>query len=244
MKELVITGINLGLYGSDLSGDLNLEVLLKKIVDIDEHFRLRLSSLEPYFLTYDFIDYLAVQKKICRHLHIPLQSGSDKILNSMNRPYRATEFQKRINYALEKIPGLAVTTDVMVGFPRETENDFQKTVKLINQLKLRKLHVFRYSPRPGTEAIKLEETVTSEEKRRRSSLLLRLNKEIEESFIEEGIGQKEMILVEKETDQGILTGLSDNYVRFKFPGSRCIIGKLQEVKGLKREGILLLGQIS
>ncbi len=243
VKEIVITGINLGLYGPDLKEKINLKSLLENIVDIPGAFRIRLSSIEPFYIDKTFIKWLSFQDKICRHLHIPLQSGSNRILKEMKRPYKAREFVENINFALESIPGLAISTDIMVGFPGESEKEFIETLNLIKRVHFRKLHIFRYSPRPGTKAFKLEDSVAPDEKKRRSDILLKINMDIEESFIDSVVGGVEEVLVEKENKNGFMAGWSDNYIRFKFKTRKCMMSSLLKIKAVEREGLNIIGQL-
>lgn len=171
-REVVFSGINLGLYGSD-SG-LSLTYLLQQILalpDLPAGFKVRLSSLEPDLVKPDLIDLMATDQRIYPHFHLPLQSGSDRILEKMGRGYTTAEYFSLVNRIRSKIPNLILTTDLMVGFPGETEEDFQETLDFAKSLRFTKAHIFRFSPRPSTPAASFPNQVPETIKKERSTLL-------------------------------------------------------------------------
>ncbi|MFH0796102.1 MAG: MiaB/RimO family radical SAM methylthiotransferase [Candidatus Omnitrophota bacterium] len=171
-REIVFSGINLGLYGSD-SG-LSLTSLLQQVFalpNLPDGFRVRLSSLEPDLVSPDLIDLMANDQRIYPHFHLPLQSGSERILKKMGRGYTTAEYFSLVNRIRSKIPNLILTTDLMVGFPGETEEDFQATLDFAKSLRFMKAHIFRFSPRPGTPAASFPEQVPETIKKKRSTLL-------------------------------------------------------------------------
>ncbi|MGB9791099.1 MAG: tRNA (N(6)-L-threonylcarbamoyladenosine(37)-C(2))-methylthiotransferase MtaB [Thermacetogeniaceae bacterium] len=246
-REIVLTGIHTSAYGRDLTGGVTLAGLLRDVSGIPGEFRLRLSSVEPADVTEELLEIMASSKKICRHLHIPLQSGDDEVLKRMGRPYTAEEYRALFDKACARIPGLAVTTDVMVGFPGETEEEFENTYRFISSLPFRDLHVFKYSPRPGTLAAAMPGQVPPEVKERRSNCLLALADQLARSFAERFVGSVMTVLVERRAaGKHRWEGLTDNYLRVVFSCP----GRMEELKGAfldvritgLEEGDLLLGE--
>lgn len=228
-REVVLTGINTGMYGRDLSRwDLTrlLEYLLEKLYG---DFRLRFSSIEPLEINERLIDLAASDKHICRHFHIPLQSGSDRILELMNRRYRRSDYLELVKTLTRRIPDVAVTSDVMTGFPGEKEADFADTYNLIEELPFFDLHVFKYSPRPGTPAANFEQQVPEEEKQKRSELLINLASVKQKSFLDNMIGKKVIVLIEKKINSTTYSGISDNYINVMVTGSKLIPGEFAEI---------------
>jgi tRNA-2-methylthio-N6-dimethylallyladenosine synthase len=169
--------------------------LLRELVKIDGLLRLRFMTSQPKDLNDELIDTAAREKKICKHFHLPVQSGSDKILAAMNRKYTAAEYTEKISKIRQKIPGCAITTDILAGFPGETESDFQETVKLLNAIKFDDAYVFKYSERPGTAAAKMKDDVTEEDKKKRVNYILDLQKKISEDINNKLVGTETDALV-------------------------------------------------
>ena len=212
-REVVLTGIHLGAYGQDLSPPTNLLHLLRSIQKHRTVERLRLSSIEPSEITDEMISFMREVKTICRHLHIPLQSGDDGILSIMGRDYDTGFFRRLLKKFWHAIPDIAIGTDVMVGFPGEGDDEFGNTLRLIEELPLAYLHVFPYSERPGTHAAKLPGRVRETEKKRRVAILRDLGKQKRDTFAERFKGKKLSVLIETEKDSaGFMRGLSDNYI--------------------------------
>jgi threonylcarbamoyladenosine tRNA methylthiotransferase MtaB len=229
-REIVLTGIHIGAYGRDLP-PLDLTRLLNYLLDeTPDNYRLRLGSVEPLEISRPFIALLKGSRRICRHLHIPLQSGSDRILQDMNRHYRRDYFKNLVEELAAEIPGIAITTDVMVGFPGEAQGDFEETYALLKDLPLRDMHVFKFSPRPGTQAAYMPEKVPEHDKQERSGLLLRLAQEKERAFINSQEGQVTEVLVERALSNGNYWGLTDNYLNVEFADSRSEVGELVRVE--------------
>jgi len=219
-REIVLTGIHTSAYGRDLTGEIDLAGLLRMLSDLPGEFRLRLSSVEPADVSEELLEVMASSERICRHLHIPLQSGDDEVLKRMRRPYTTEGYRALFETACSKIPGLAVTTDVMVGFPGESEEEFENSYRFISSLPFRDLHVFKYSPRPGTVAATLPDQIAPAIKDRRSAGLLRLADELSKAFAKWFLGQVLTVLVERRAPgkQGCWEGLTDNYLRVNFTG--------------------------
>ncbi|MFA4915762.1 MAG: tRNA (N(6)-L-threonylcarbamoyladenosine(37)-C(2))-methylthiotransferase MtaB [Syntrophales bacterium] len=218
-REVVLTGIHLGVYGHDLTPRINLLHILECIQEQRCVERLRLSSIEPTEITDEIISFIKDTDIVCRHLHIPLQSGDDGILTSMGRNYDTAFFSRLLGKICYAIPDVAIGLDVMVGFPGEGEAEFSNTVRLIEELPLAYLHVFPYSGRAGTRAEKLSRRVAETEKKRRVSILRELGKHKKDIFAETLKGKKLSVLIETRKDStGSMRGLSDNYIPVVITG--------------------------
>jgi len=243
-KEIVLTGIRLGSWGEDLNNGFTLALLLKRAHEIEGLRRIRLSSIEPRDLNEELIDRIAHLPKICPHLHIPLQSGDDKILGAMNRPYGTFYYQDLIEKIREKIKGVAITTDVMVGFPGEEKEEFENTYNFAHQMRFSKMHIFRYSPRPGTPAIQLKGKVREQEIKKRSRRLLKLSSKMQEEFNRSFLGETLEVLVEKRRRNNYLVGLTDNYIRVAFNGPENLVNKIVKVKITQIEKGYVVGMLA
>jgi len=213
-REIVLTGIHLGVYGQDLAPPSSLYEIMKH-VDRDKLVRrLRLSSIEITEISNDMTRLMAEGTTLCKHLHIPLQSGDDAILSSMKRNYDSAFFKDRLRVISQAVPDIALGLDVMVGFPGEGEKQFDNTVRLIAELPVAYLHVFPYSERPGTAASSLPGTVAETTKKRRAEILRKLGQEKRNTFARRFVGKKLSVLIEgkKDRDTGFMRGLSDNYI--------------------------------
>jgi threonylcarbamoyladenosine tRNA methylthiotransferase MtaB len=233
-REVVLTGTHTGVYGKDLSSQdysVNLAGLVKALVEIKGLERLRISSVDPNDFTDELVEILVESPVVCPHFHIPLQSGDDHVLKRMRRPYSTGDFLNLIAKLRQKGKEIAFTTDVMVGFPGETEEHFQNTVKLIKEVGFSGLHVFKYSPRKGTPAANFSDQIDPEAKERRSQFLIGLATKLQEKYCSSFINEVRKVLVEKiwqpekgkiAANQEILTeqvfweGLTDNYIRVIF----------------------------
>jgi threonylcarbamoyladenosine tRNA methylthiotransferase MtaB len=228
-KEIVLTGIHLGLYGSDFSPPIDLTAPLKLLEKVPGLERIRLSSLDPAEVIPEIVQLVAASSKICPHLHIPLQSGSTRILERMRRPYTAEEYLELVRAVRQAVPDVGLTTDIMVGFPGETEEDFASTVQVVEAAAFSRLHVFPYSPRPGTPAAGFPEQVPSRVKEDRSQRLISLGHRLALNFHQQHLGRELAVLVEQEHEEGLLAGYSDNYVRMRFPGDDSLINQIVPV---------------
>jgi len=244
-KEIVITGINLGSYGKDFPLKFALTDLLNLICEKTPLERLRLSSIESLDINKAFLEMFNKYPVLCNHLHIPLQHGHNSILHNMNRNYTVEQYREIINLARERIKDLAITTDVMVGFPGEKEEYFSSTRNFLQEMQLSKIHVFSYSPRKGTVAFNMKEQVSEEIKNERSRILLELSKKMAGSFYRKFIGQSLSVLFEHRLDKktGLLKGLTTNYIPVTIEGRENCFGKILMVNiiGLKEEA--LFGEI-
>lgn len=228
-KEVVLTGIHLGLYGSDFSPIIDLTAVLKLLEDIPGLERIRLSSLEPTEITSELLEKMASSSKICSHLHIPLQSGSTKVLQRMRRPYTAEEYLKLVTKVRRFMPDIGLTTDIIVGFPGETEDDFECTMQVAKSAAFSRLHVFPYSPRPGTPAASFPNQLSGKVKNNRSRRLISLGHQLALNFHQRHLGQTLDVLVEEEREEGLLVGYSDNYIRVRFSGKDSFMNQIVPV---------------
>lgn len=237
-QEIVLSGIHLGLYGTDTN--TSLFELLSNLIKFGGKFRLRLSSIEIGEVSDEIIELMQKSKKICNHLHIPLQAGTDKILKKMNRPYTLDDYGKKVKALRKAIPKIAITTDVIVGFPSETKNDFEKTCEFIKEMKFSRLHVFPFSAHEKTPAFSFPKQVSSNEKKERASVLRKLGKEMENKYQKEFWQDKvDTICIEKISNQKV-SGLSEHYLQVeckqnKVKEDRLKVGKLVSVK-IQRPG--------
>lgn len=244
-KEIVLTGIHTGAYGRDLGRDVTLSGLLKDLLGIPGLVRLRLSSIEPHDITLELVEIMSGSKIICRHLHVPLQSGNDEILRRMHRRYTSLEYLRLADVLKENIPGLGLTTDVMVGFPGESEEYYQSTFDLVKKIGFSGLHVFKYSPRRGTPAAGYEQQVEPGLKDERSRKLIQLGRRLSARFASSHLGQDLSVLAEQQVQGagGLYEGHTDNYIRVMFPGHESLVGQIVRVKAEKVKGTLIEGVI-
>jgi threonylcarbamoyladenosine tRNA methylthiotransferase MtaB len=212
--EIVLSGIHLGMYGKDLTPAVKFTDLLHFLESHSPIRRIRLSSIEPQEISPDVMKFLEGSKVVCPHLHIPLQSGDDEILAAMNRDYNSGFYAELAGRLFRSIPGLAMGTDIIVGFPGETERNFDNTVALVNSIPFSYLHVFPYSDRPGTAASAMQGKVSSEVKNRRAAVLREIGVKKRQSFAEKFTGKSLSVLIEGRRDRetGCLKGFSENYV--------------------------------
>ena len=210
-KEIVLTGINTALYGSDKK-DVGLKTLLLGLDDIDGDFRVRLSSLEPTVVGTKDVESILDARRLCNHLHLSIQSGSDNVLKSMNRRYTGSEYLDIVNMLRSRDKFFGITTDIIVGFPGETEEDFADSVDLVKKANFSKVHVFRYSPRKGTVAADMDNQIPGEEKNRRAKILAEISDETSKAFLKSMAGSEARVLFE-ETKGDCLVGYTDNYSR-------------------------------
>ncbi len=210
-KEVVLTGINLGTYGLDLTPRYTLSKLLRRIEDLKVVNRIRLSSIEPGEINEELREFLSSSRVVCNHLHIPMQSGDNKILRLMNRNYTAGFFKDLIEDLKKRIEGLCIGIDVIVGFPGEGEKEFENTYNFIKDLPIGYMHIFPYSPRKGTLSYGLP-ALDPKEVKRRVKLLRSLDEEKRRNFLKESLGKEALLLVEKKVN-GMYKGLTRNYIR-------------------------------
>jgi len=246
-KEVVLTGIHLGAYGKDFSDGIGLPEVLKAIHIFDGIERIRLSSIEPMDVSDELIDKISHLPKCAHHLHISLQSGSDKILRLMRRGYTSLEFESLINRIRSSIPDVGISTDVMVGFPGETDQDFAETCDLISRVRFSRLHVFRYSPREGTPAVKFSDRVPDRISSKRSNEIIALGDRLQHEFYSSMLGQYADVLIENKRDgkDNLLAGFTSNYARvLVVDATDDLINSIVYMKLIKLENDHLIGIIN
>ncbi|XQY90761.1 tRNA (N(6)-L-threonylcarbamoyladenosine(37)-C(2))-methylthiotransferase MtaB [Metabacillus sp. HB246100] len=236
-KEIVLTGIHTGGYGEDLK-DYNLAMLLKDLNEKVEGLkRIRISSIEASQISDEVIEVLKKSDKVVRHLHIPIQSGSDTVLKRMRRKYTMEFFAERLDRLKEALPGLAITSDVIVGFPGETEEEFMETYDFIKKYKFSELHVFPYSKRTGTPAARMDNQVDEEIKNERVHRLIQLSDQLAKEYASQFEEEILEIIPEERFKEGreenLYVGYTDNYLKVIFPANDEMIGKIVKVKIVK-----------
>jgi threonylcarbamoyladenosine tRNA methylthiotransferase MtaB len=244
-QEIVLTGIHLGNYGDDLIPKTCLGELLNRIDDLNMIARVRLSSIEPLELTDDIIKRVAGSKLFCRHFHIPLQSGDDRTLQKMGRPYAADDFRQLVTKIHNRLPDAAIGVDTLIGFPGETDTAFENTYALIEALPLAYLHVFPFSPRPGTPAAGYPDKIPPDVIKHRCERTRALGSSKRIDFYNQFIGQTLDVLIEttRHRPTGLLKGLSSNYIPILIDANDDQKNKLVLAKAQKRIGANLLGSI-
>ncbi|MBP3907128.1 MAG: tRNA (N(6)-L-threonylcarbamoyladenosine(37)-C(2))-methylthiotransferase MtaB [Peptostreptococcaceae bacterium] len=230
-KEIVLTGIHVASYGKDVKdADTNLLTVIKAIDKIEGVERIRLSSVEPLLMTDEFIDTVAKMPKVCPHFHLSLQSGCDETLKRMNRRYTTKEYKDIVDKLRQKMPNVAITTDVIVGFPGETNNEFSQTYEFLRDIELSQMHVFKYSPRKGTPAADMENQIDPQMKQMRSDKLIALNKQNFTNFAKKFEGQEFNVLFEQNIGENKYEGLTPNYIRVIVESEEDIQGKILKTK--------------
>jgi threonylcarbamoyladenosine tRNA methylthiotransferase MtaB len=239
-KEQVLTGIHLGHYGHDLTPKTNLRELLARLLAKNLPGRYRLSSLEPTEISEELLGLMAESVAVMPYLHIPLQSGDDRILKRMNRRYPAAVFATVVEQSVARLPEAAIGVDVLVGFPGEDKAAFYNTYNLLESLPVSYLHVFPYSKRPGTPAASMVDQVAKAEKDERVGLLRELNHKKRSAFYRRNLGSTRQILVEKRKPGCLLRGYSENYIPVSFAGDNTLVNQLVTVRleELTEDGVL------
>ncbi|AEV67861.1 tRNA (N(6)-L-threonylcarbamoyladenosine(37)-C(2))-methylthiotransferase MtaB [Acetivibrio clariflavus] len=233
-KEIVLTGIHIASYGKDLKNTSLLDII-KKVHEIDGVERIRLGSIEPTTVNREFVDEISRLRKLCPHFHISLQSGCDSTLKRMNRKYTTEEYRSAVSLLRSSIEDVAVTTDVMVGFPGETDMEFNETVKFLEEINFAAMHVFKYSQRKGTPAANFENQVSPQKKEERSNILLELSARMTREFNKRFEGRIMDVLFEQDVKDrdGIIEGLTSNYIKVLCEGESYLNGQILKVKLLE-----------
>lgn len=227
VKEVVLTGVNIGDFGH--GSNENFHQLVQELDNVKGISRFRISSIEPDLLNEDIIHFVKSSKKFVPHLHIPLQSGSDLLLKKMRRKYNTSLYKERIHLIKKLMPNACIGVDVIVGFPGETEEEFEKTINFIKELPISYLHVFTYSERANTTAPRMEDMVPMEIRRKRSKQLRILSLKLKNKFYYENIGVQGDVLFELKEDN-YLSGFTENYVKVNIPFQEGLLNKIQKVK--------------
>lgn len=241
VPEVVLTGIHLGKYGVDIGDGSDLVGLINAILKATALPRLRLSSIEPLEVTDELIGLLAVEARLAKHLHIPLQSGSDSILAAMNRNYSAGAYLSLVKKLRKDLPDIGLTTDIIVGFPGESEADFQATSATIKEAAFSRLHIFKYSARPDTAAASLPDRISPAAKKERAARLKEIGSALSADFAARFIGRHISVVVER-SQRGRQNGLTSQYVRAKFEQAPDIADNPLDAVGIKTESDILIAR--
>ncbi len=237
IKEIILTGINIGAFD-------RLSELINSISGINGLERLRLSSIEPNNITLDLLYTIAGNPKVCRAFHVPLQSGCDSVLKRMGRKYSKTDYIKLIKFIRQLMPEAAITTDIIAGFPGETDEEFEKSLSFITKVGFSRLHVFRYSKRPGTQACKMDGQIEPSVIKQRAQILIDLRGTIMKDHHTTLLGQELDVLIEqKDKKTGLLEGLTGGFVRVQVEGKSALIGSVIKVRITKAQTEFVKGDI-
>ena len=243
-KEIVLIGIHLGCYGKENPDGPTLYDAVKTVLDVPGVQRLRLGSLESVEVEPRLLTLMQEDSRFCRHLHLPLQSGCDKTLQAMHRPYTTAKFKTLLADIKTKVPDIAITTDVIAGFPGETEADFETTCKFAESCGFSKMHIFPFSARKGTPAEKFAGAVTEAVKKERADILGRIDETMHKAFLQAMVGQNAEVLFEQPAGEDYFEGLTGNYQRVFVKSGGCNLGgEILPVKITAFDGEKLLGEI-
>lgn len=240
-KEIILTGINTALYGTeesfkhiypDWAADGGIEPVIKALNELEGDFRIRLSSLEPAVIDAEYVKSLAKYDRLCHHLHLSAQSGSDKVLSLMNRPYTAEQYMDIVKVLREQDPLYGISTDIIAGFPEESDEDFEDSLRLIEEAEFCKVHGFRYSRRKGTAAASMSGQVNSQTKNMRIDKLIEAGERAAEKFFSRSVGDRRIVLFEEKEGE-LVTGYTDNYIKVYAAGSDADLNRFREVKLLE-----------
>lgn len=240
-KEIILTGIHIASYGKDLK-DFSLIDLIKSIHNIEGIERIRLSSVEPRLITEEFMEELIKLPKFCDHFHLSLQSGSDTVLKRMNRKYTSEEYIKKVDLIRKYYKDAGITTDIIVGFPGETDEEFQETIDLVNRVKFSRVHVFKYSPREGTPAAKMTDQIDGNTKSERSQKLISICEENRINFEKSFINKVLEVLVERKSKNYNL-GHSTNYIEIAFDSEKDYTNNIVKINIKEYKDNYLFGEI-
>lgn len=229
-KELVLTGIHVASYGKDLN-KISLIEVIKGIGKIEEIERIRLSSLEPTIIDEDFMESIINSKKVCDHFHLSLQSGSNSVLGRMKRKYTKEIFEDKVNLIRKYMPDVGLTTDIIVGFPGETEDEFRETVQFIKTIGFSRIHVFKYSPRKGTPAASFDNQIDGKLKNERSEVLINLGEEFTKEFNYKFFNKRLDVLFEEKSKHldNTYEGYTTNYIRTRVESDESLLGEIKKI---------------
>ncbi|MDR2006789.1 MAG: tRNA (N(6)-L-threonylcarbamoyladenosine(37)-C(2))-methylthiotransferase MtaB [Acidaminococcales bacterium] len=238
-REIVLIGIHLGAYGAEKPAAGNLCAAVKTALSVDNLERLRLGSIEPTELDFELLSLLKNDRRLCRHLHLPLQSGCDAVLRAMKRPYGTADFQRIVDEVRCCVPDVAITTDIIAGFPGETPAMFAETCAFVEKMAFSRAHIFPFSPRAGTPAADFSGQVGREEKIARTKELARIAKKSEEKFLSGLLGKEREVLFEQAEGETLMTGLTDDYAKAFAPLDNSLLGGIARVliTGLEAGGV-------
>lgn len=241
-SEVILTGIHVASYGADLE-DMDLGKLLLAVNEIEGIKRIRLSSIEPMTLNESFINTISPCTKLCHHFHLSLQSGCDETLKRMNRKYTTAQYKSIVDGLRKAYPDVAITTDIMVGFPGETDEEFQKTVGFFKEISFSDAHIFQYSPRKGTPAAKRKDQIAPEIKEKRSKIISEITQQNRDKFLDSFIGKTLEVLFEQPDSNGFFEGKTSNYITVCVPFEENLSGTFRNVKIKQLKNGVLYGNI-
>lgn len=228
-KEIVLTGIHLGAYGHDLGNEISLADAVKAVLAVPKLLRLRLGSLESIEISNQLIELISRESRLCQHLHLPLQAGDDNVLAAMNRHYTTSEYRTLIESMRQRIPGIAISTDIIVGFPGETDEMFDNALKFVDSMDFSRMHIFPYSRRNGTPAADYPNQIPEETKKYRAQIMGELADRKTAQFETEFISKTVAVLLETAVD-GVVDGLTGNYIRVYTDGEASLAGTVRKVR--------------
>ena len=244
-KEIMLLGQNVNSYGNDMEGSVSFPQLLRMINDIEGDFVIRFMSSHPKDASKELMDAIIECDKVAKHLHLPVQSGSNKILADMNRRYTVEKYLEIVDYLREKDPEFSFTTDLIVGFPNESDEDFAATIELIKRVKYDNIYSFIYSKRTGTKAAEIDDKTPEDVKSRRMRELLEVQREISTEHYKRFIGRKMRVLVDDTSKkrEGYVTGKSSEFIIVEFPGDSSLIGRFIDVEITEAKNWAVIGKI-
>lgn len=228
-KEVILTGIHVASYGKDLN-NTNLLKVIEELHDIEGLERIRFSSIEPNIVTSEFVSSISKLKKVCNHIHLSLQSGCDKTLKDMNRKYTTKQYYEYVLKLRESIKDIAITTDIIVGFPGETDMDFNQTYEFVKSIGFSKVHVFPFSPKKGTVAADRNDQIKPDIKERRAKIMINLDKEMNLSFLKDNLFKISNVLFETKLSEDTFTGYTTNYIKVFVKSNIDLTNKIMPVK--------------
>lgn len=245
-KEIILSGIHTASYGVDLDGRITLVDLLENIDEIEGIERVRIGSIDPTFFTEGVIDRIINLKKLCPHFHLSLQSGCDETLKRMNRHYTSKDYREVVDALRKNIPDVSITTDIIAGFPGETEEEFSITYEFLKDIKLSKMHIFKFSPRKGTRASEMKEQIEGDIKEYRSSKLIQLSNINEIEFMKKFVGREMKVLYEQihNNQDSSYEGYTPNYIKVVSQSAKEIEGKIVNTKLVDIQKEHITGQLS
>jgi threonylcarbamoyladenosine tRNA methylthiotransferase MtaB len=229
VKEIVLTGVNTGDYGKGIEGDYTFFDIVKQLDEVEGIERFRISSIEPNLLTDEIIEFVAQSKRFMPHFHIPLQSGSDKMLKLMQRRYKSDLYKSRVEKIKNVMPHACIGVDVIVGFPQETDDDFLDTYNFVNELDISYLHVFTYSERANTKAIEMDGVIPVPVRNQRNAMLRTLSEKKKRYFYQQFLGTTRLALMEQEQHGNVMHGFTDNYIKVSMPFDALHVNQLVNV---------------
>jgi threonylcarbamoyladenosine tRNA methylthiotransferase MtaB len=245
-KEIILSGIHTASYGADLEGKITLVDILEDIEKVEGIERIRIGSIDPTFFTEGVVERITALKKLCPHFHLSLQSGCDETLKRMNRHYTSEDYKEVVEVLRKHMPDVSITTDIIVGFPGETQEEFNTTYEFLKEIKLSKMHIFKFSPRKGTRAAEMKDQINGDIKEQRSAKLIDLSSKNEAGFMEKFIGREMEVLYEQihngEADK--YEGYTPNYIKVVSGSSKDIEGEIVNTKLLSIDEEFINGKIN